>query len=309
MENILLWSIIILIAMTLILYYKGFGKVRRTLNEQYAIYKNGVTVGHAYQSSKELYEDFSKGKYKVSMGDADEVIVYGQLAEHKFFLENGNVKYKYPKTFFLLLSFHGALRTTQQMQLAKKIKIVVEANQIMDELGEINGVFTDNKYSDALERASSGQKMMWASFLPMIFMLIPIFILVYMQNQNKSPNETDIETGAYSPNYNNLVQYVKDTAPYAEYSSTYGQVLGFYLDYTDNWTYFTAEDGTFVVQCEGNMSYPDGSVDQLLIQFTFDNKTAEDITENSSAEAVYLEINGMASSADLKELFELYEDL
>ncbi len=308
MESIILWSIIILIAMTLILYYKGLRKVRRIFNEQCALYKDGVTVGRAYQTSKELYEDFSKGNYRISMGEGDRVIVYGQLAEHRFFLEDGNVKYEYPKDLSLL-AFNSVRRTTRQMQLAHKIKIIVEANQIMDELREINGAMKENKYSDALERASSGQKMMWASFLPMLLALVPMLAAVYMQAQEENSNESAIEAWSSAQNNDDILQSIKNTAPYTEYSSTYGQVLGFYLDHTDDWTYFTAEDGTFIVQCEGAMSYPDGSTDQVLIQFAFDGKTAEDITDSSSAEVVYMEIDGTAVSADIKELFDMYENL
>ncbi len=236
MESIILWSIIILIAMTLILYYKGLGKVKRILNEQCALYKDGVTVGHAYQTSKELYEDFSKGKYRISMGEEGRVIIHGQLAEHKFFLEDGNVKYEYPKGL-LMLTFNNARRTTRQMQLAHKIKIIVEANQIMDELGEINGAVKENKYSEALEKASSGQKMMWASFLPMLLALVLILAAAYIQAQEENSNGTATETWSSSQNYDDIIQSVKNTAPYTEYSSTYGQVLGFYLDYKDDWIY------------------------------------------------------------------------
>lgn len=156
MEKIRLLIFIILIAMSLILYYKGFGKIRRILNAQCALYEDGITMGRTYQTARELYEEFPKGKYRVSMGEEGKIIIHGQLTKHTFYLEDGKVKYIYPK---IHLPFSRALITTQQLRLARKIKIIVEANQIMDELKETDGIDLKNKYSDALAGASAGQKI------------------------------------------------------------------------------------------------------------------------------------------------------
>lgn len=176
------WGVIILIAVGLILYYKGFGKVKRAFYDQCSVYQDGVPIDRFYQTSQELYEDFLKGKQNACVGDRDKVIVYGQIERHIFYLENGKVKYEYPQDFFLS---RGAVRTTQQMLLARKTKIIVEANEIMDNLRAVNGIDIKDKYYSAWSEVSSGQKMMWLSFVPII-LAVAVMVILYLGDESQS---------------------------------------------------------------------------------------------------------------------------
>lgn len=179
MGDMEIWSIIILIVVCIILYYKGLRKVRNAFYDQCSLYQDGVPMNRLYHTSEELCEDFLKCKQKASAGEEGRVYVYGERETHTFYLENGKVKYEYPKEFEFRfrLVIHKTRRVTQQLKLIKKTKIVIEANEIMDNLRTINGTDTKNKYYSAWADISSGKKMVVSSFISAILAVIIILKL------------------------------------------------------------------------------------------------------------------------------------
>lgn len=275
--NYMIWISLALILAGVVGYYVAYFKGKKAFAEQMSLYKDGIPIGlddiqALYQAILGIRIPGIKG---VWMGDDDSVVVEGRKRKHAFYLENGNVKIKYPYSTENL--YGGLFRSLKQMSIHRDISAMVEANQIMDTIAagqQFNSGVQERGYG----RASIGVKILWPSFTAIILGGILLCLGI---------------TWGMKDDY---IRYAKAKCPVDGVDMTYEDVFDFYLREPE-WDYFESDQNKCIVEVSGVSSIDNDK--QILVQFTFVGvSSSEGIISSTPIDIAYMEVNGQTCTAD-----------